>query len=76
MAPSADGPAFAARVRAVPAEEEANAALEKLIARWLDVPKSTVRVTAGAKSRLKSLTISGETDCLEQRLRAKLARAQ
>ena len=74
--PSAEGAAFAARVRAVPAEGEANAALEKLVARWLDVPKSTVRVTSGGKSRIKSLTISGETDCLEQRLKAKLAGAQ
>ena len=73
--PSAEGQALAARVRAVPAEGEANAAVEKLIARWLDVPKSTVRVTAGGKSRIKSLTISGETDCLERRLMAKLAGA-
>jgi uncharacterized protein YggU (UPF0235/DUF167 family) len=70
--PTAEGAAFAARVRAVPAEGEANAALERLVARWLDVPKSTVRVTHGAKSRVKSLTISGETGCLEARLRAKL----
>ena len=75
VAPSAEGMALAARVRAVPAEGEANAAVEKLVARWLDVPKSTVRVTAGAKSRIKSLTISGETHCLEQRLKAKLAPA-
>jgi hypothetical protein len=34
-----------------------------------------VRVTAGGKSRIKSLTISGETDCLERRLMAKLAGA-
>ena len=73
--PSAEGQALAARVRAVPAEGEANAAVEKLIARWLDVPKSTVRVTAGGKSRIKSLTISGETDCLERRLMAKLVGA-
>ena len=76
VAPSAEGVAFAARVRAVPAEGEANAALEKLVARWLDVPKSTVRVTSGGKSRIKSLTISGKTDCLEQRLKAKLAGAE
>jgi uncharacterized protein YggU (UPF0235/DUF167 family) len=76
VAPSAEGAAFAARVRAVPAEGQANAALEKLIARWLDVPKSTVRVTSGGKSRIKSLTISGETDCLEQRLKAKLGGAE
>ena len=73
--PTAEGAAFSARVRAVPAEGEANAALERLVARWLDVPKSTVRVTHGAKSRVKSLTISGEAGCLEERLRAKLGHA-
>jgi len=75
VGPTAEGPAFAARVRAIPAEGEANAALERLVARWLDVPKSTVRVTHGAKSRVKSLTISGETGCLEARLKAKLKSA-
>ena len=74
--PTSEGMAFAARVRAVPAEGEANAALERLVARWLDVPKSTVRVTHGAKSRVKSLTISGETGCLEARLRAKLGHVE
>ena len=67
-----DGAAFTARVRAVPADGEANAALERLVAKWLDVPKSTVRVTQGARSRVKSLTISGETGCLEAALQAKL----
>jgi uncharacterized protein len=75
VGPTPEGAAFAAKVRAVPAEGEANAALERLVARWLDVPKSTVRVTHGAKSRVKSLTISGETGCLERRLKAKLAEA-
>jgi uncharacterized protein len=45
------------------------------VARWLDIPKSTVRLTHGAKSRVKSLTISGDLGCLEQRLQAKLAAA-
>ncbi len=53
-----------------------NAALQKLVANWLEVPKSTVRVTQGPKSRVKSLTVSGETDCLEQRLSAKLIKAE
>ena len=75
VGPTAEGAAILARVRAVPAEGEANAALERLIARWLDVPRSTVRVTQGGKARLKSLTISGETGCLEERLMAKLAKA-
>ena len=72
---TADGAAFQARVRSVPSEGEANAALERLVARWLDVPKSAVRLTHGAKSRVKSLTISGDLGCLVQRLRAKLAAA-
>jgi uncharacterized protein YggU (UPF0235/DUF167 family) len=76
ITPTAEGPAFSARVRAIPAEGEANAALERLVAKWLDVPKSAVRVTQGPKSRVKSLTVHGETDCLEQRLSAKLATAQ
>jgi uncharacterized protein YggU (UPF0235/DUF167 family) len=70
-----EGAAFIARVRAIPADGEANAALEQLVARWLDVPKSAVRVTHGARSRVKSLTISGETGCLEARLQAKLKEA-
>ena len=72
---TAEGAAFLARVRSAPADGEANVALERLVARWLDVPKSTVRLTHGAKSRVKSLTISGELASLEQRLRAKLAGA-
>jgi uncharacterized protein YggU (UPF0235/DUF167 family) len=68
-----EGAAFTAKVRAIASEGAANAALERLVARWLDVPKSTVRVTHGAKSRVKSLTISGEPECLEQRLNAKLS---
>jgi uncharacterized protein YggU (UPF0235/DUF167 family) len=75
VAPTTEGPAFTARVRAVPAQGEANAAVEKLIAKWLDVPKSTVQVTQGAKSRVKSLTVSGKIDCLEARLSAKLMKA-
>ena len=37
-----------ARVRAIPEAGRANAALEKLIARWLGVPSSTVSVAHGA----------------------------
>ena len=72
---TAEGAAFLARVRSAPSDGEANAALERLVARWLNVPKSTVRLTHGGKSRVKSLTISGDLGCLEQRLRAKLAQA-
>lgn len=70
---TAEGPAFKARVRAVPEDGAANAALEKLVAGWLDVPKRTVRLIAGGKSRVKTLAIDGDAGTLEGRLRAKFA---
>lgn len=57
---TADGPAFKARVRAVPEDGAANAALEKLVAGWLDVAKSGVRLASGAKSRVKVLDVDGD----------------
>src|SRR5690606_31974935 len=57
---TADGPAFQARVRAVPEHGAANAALEELVARWLNLPKRAVSLASGGKSRLKSLRIMGE----------------
>lgn len=47
------------RVRALPAEGEANAAVEVLVAKALGVPKSAVRVVTGGKNRLKGLEIEG-----------------
>lgn len=65
---TAEGPAFKARVRAVPEDGAANAALEKLVASWLEVPKSTVHLVSGGKSRVKSLAIAGDTRTLDGRL--------
>ena len=70
---TAGGPAFKARVRAVPEDGEANAALERLAAEWLQVPKSSVSLTGGAKSRVKTLSIGGDTETLDAKLQAKLA---
>jgi len=53
-----------ARVRAVPEKGKANAALEELVATALGVPKSAVRVVAGGTSRLKSVHVAGNPDCL------------
>jgi uncharacterized protein len=50
------------RVRAVPEDGKANAAVEKLIAKHLGVPKSAVRVVTGGKNRLKGLEIDGPPD--------------
>jgi hypothetical protein len=60
-----DGPAFQARVRALPEDGAANTALEELAAEWLGVPKRSVSLATGGKSRLKSLRISGVPNALE-----------
>ena len=48
-----------ARVRAAPENNDANRALEALIAKALGVAKSKVSVTRGATARLKTLEIDG-----------------
>jgi uncharacterized protein YggU (UPF0235/DUF167 family) len=68
---TSDGPAFQARVRSVPEDGAANIALEELVARWLGVPKRSVSVAAGGKSRLKSLRIVGDRTELDQLLQIK-----
>ncbi|CFX06723.1 conserved protein of unknown function [Candidatus Filomicrobium marinum] len=65
---TADGPAIKARVRALPADGAANAAIEKLVAKWIGVPKTSVAVSQGQKSRVKGLTIHGEPKGLATRL--------
>lgn len=58
---TAEGPAFKARVRAVPEDSKANVAAARLVADWLGVPPTTVTLAAGAKSRIKTLAIVGDT---------------
>ncbi|CAG1001056.1 MAG: DUF167 domain-containing protein [Rhizobiaceae bacterium] len=66
---TADGAAHVkARVRAVPEKGAANAALERLVARSLGVPASTVSVVAGGTSRLKTVRIAGEPAMLARLL--------
>ena len=50
------------RVRAVPEDGKANSAVQKLVAKWLGLPKSAVRVVTGGKTRLKGLEIEGPPD--------------
>lgn len=69
-----DGPYVQARVRAVPEDGRANAALVELVAREIGVPKSTVEVASGHTARLKSLHIAGDAAALEQRIAAWLLR--
>lgn len=71
----AQGPVLRARVRALPTEGAANAALEKLIARWIGVPQSHVSVVAGGRSRIKSVAIAGDSEDIGERLTGALGRA-
>jgi len=48
------------RVRAAPADGEANAALIRLIAKTVGVPPRDVALVSGAMGRLKRLLISGD----------------
>ena len=57
-----------ARVRAVPEDGKANAALVELLAKALRVPRSAVSVATGQTSRVKMLEISGDPDALAEAL--------
>lgn len=61
------------RVRALPVENAANQALEALIGKWLGVAKSTVSVSGGSKSRLKSVTVAGDPVVLGAKVAARIA---
>jgi len=72
---AADGSVhLAARVRAVPEKGAANAALERLLAERLGLPRRSVSVVAGGTSRLKTVRLSGETASLIANTEAMLVR--
>jgi uncharacterized protein len=62
-----------ARVRAVPENGRANQSLEKLIAKWLGLPPSAVKVAQGGKSRLKQVAIDGAPDALTEAIESSVA---
>jgi uncharacterized protein YggU (UPF0235/DUF167 family) len=57
-----------ARVRAVPEDGKANAALIALVAKSLKIPASAIRVASGATSRHKVLALDGDGGQLASRL--------
>ncbi len=59
-----------ARVRALPADGEANAALGALLAKRLHVPKSAVTIASGHTARLKQVRIAGDPEALARELDA------
>lgn len=70
---AADGRSYlAAKVRAVPEKGAANAALERLIAAWLDVPKKSVSIVGGTTSRLKTVRVDGDPARLTERMAERL----
>ncbi len=69
----ADGRAIVkARVRAAPENGEANVALEAALAKICGISKSRAVVTAGATSRIKTVSLTGDPDALAAALRAAL----
>ncbi|HWA63084.1 MAG TPA: DUF167 family protein [Caulobacteraceae bacterium] len=66
----ADRPLLKARVAAPPVEGEANAALVRLVAKTLGLPRSGVRVVSGETARVKLLDIAMDEDEVLERLSA------
>lgn len=62
-----------ARVRALPEDGRANAALARLIAQWLKLPPSSVSVAQGGKSRMKQVLVEGDAEALVPLIEARLA---
>ncbi len=65
---TSDGPAIKVRVRAVPEDGAANAAVAVLIAQWLGLAKSSVVLSQGGKSRVKTLMVTGDAETLARQL--------
>jgi uncharacterized protein (TIGR00251 family) len=61
------------RVRAAPSDGEANAALVAFLAKLMGLPRSRVRLVAGASARLKTVRLEGDSAALLARLEAFLA---
>jgi hypothetical protein len=73
LADTPQGPAVHVRVRAVPDEGKANAAVEAAVAKWLGVGGRSVSLARGHKSRIKMLEIAGDPGTLEALVAARVA---
>jgi uncharacterized protein YggU (UPF0235/DUF167 family) len=61
------------RVAAAPVDGEANAAVEKLLAKWLGVPRTRVEVVNGMTMRVKMVRVDGDPVQLTHRCQALVA---
>jgi uncharacterized protein YggU (UPF0235/DUF167 family) len=73
---TAQGPALRVRVRAVPARNEANRSVERAVADWLEVPRASVAIAAGTASRTKRVSVAGDPEILEARIKPKVTELQ
>jgi uncharacterized protein len=76
MAETPGGSALKVRVRAVAEDGEANRAVERVVAEWLGLPRTRVKLVQGQRSRVKTLDIEGDRRELELRLAARIAAFQ
>lgn len=65
-----------ARVRAVPEDGKANAALIRLVANCCNMPASRVTLEAGAASRIKTLKIRGDAVNLTATIQSVMTRPE
>jgi uncharacterized protein YggU (UPF0235/DUF167 family) len=75
VVPTVEGPALAVRVHAAAQKGQANRAVELALAAWLGVPRSSVTVKAGGKSRIKTVLVAGEPAMLAALLQRRTASA-
>jgi uncharacterized protein YggU (UPF0235/DUF167 family) len=64
------GAVLRVRVKAVPDKGKANAGVIALLAKALDVPKSSISIAAGETARLKTVVVVGDGVSLAERLAA------
>ena len=64
-----------ARVRAAPEDGAANAALMRLVAEALDLPRSAVTLAAGHRVRVKTLRVAGDGAALAAAIDGLMGRA-
>ncbi|PHR55541.1 MAG: hypothetical protein COA43_15245 [Robiginitomaculum sp.] len=59
---SVEGPSgciLKVKTRAIPDKGAANQAVVKLLAKWLGVPKTSIKIVSGSRSKLKTVQIAG-----------------
>lgn len=70
---AAEVPHVKLRVAAAPVDGDANAAVEKLLAKWLGVPRTRVEVVNGTTMRVKTVRVDGDPVQLMHRCQALVA---